>query len=134
VIERVGRRLNASGGVLQGFSESTDSHTNDAPHHAQRYVNDLLSRRGPLWADRFHSRTLTSPREVRNAIVYVLANFRKHTRHHLRPGLDPYSSAAAFDGWREWQPQLGTPPPFAERKAFRNTRGMSTGIALHVGR
>jgi putative transposase len=79
-----------------------------------RYVNDLLGRRGPLWADRFHSRALASPREVRSALVYVLANFRKHARERVRPGLDPYSSAASFDGWREWQPQLGTPPPFAE--------------------
>lgn len=79
-----------------------------------RYVNDLLRRRGPLWADRFHSRALTSPRAVRNALVYVLANFRKHARHDMRPGIDPYSSAASFDGWLEWQPQLGTPPPFAE--------------------
>ena len=94
-----------------------------------RYVNDLLSRRGPPWADRFHSRTLTSPREVRNAIVYVLANFRKHTQHDLRPGLDPYSSAGAFDGWREWQPQLGTPPPFAERKArFEDDANTSLSI------
>ena len=79
-----------------------------------RYVNDLLRRRGALWADRFHSRALTSPRAVRNAIVYVLANFRKHARRRVRPGIDPYSSAASFDGWREWQPHLGTPPPFAE--------------------
>jgi hypothetical protein len=79
-----------------------------------RYVNDLLGRRGPLWADRFHSRAITSPRGARNALVYVLANFRKHTIGVRRPGLDPYSSAASFDGWREWQPELGTPPPFAE--------------------
>ncbi|HEV8549964.1 MAG TPA: transposase, partial [Polyangiaceae bacterium] len=40
-----------------------------------RYVNDLLMRRGALWADRWHGRALKTPREVRNAIVYVLANF-----------------------------------------------------------
>jgi putative transposase len=79
-----------------------------------RYVNDLLSRRGPLWADRWHGRALTSPREVRSALLYVLANFRKHARRGLAPGIDPYSSAAWFDGWHEWAPSSGSPPPLAE--------------------
>jgi hypothetical protein len=35
---------------------------------------------------------------VRNALVYVLTNFRKHERRASRTGLDPYSSAACFDG------------------------------------
>ncbi len=83
-----------------------------------RYVNDLLSRRGPLWSGRWHGRALTSPRAVRNAIVYVVANFRKHAPRALRPGLDPYSSAAAFDGFREWSPASGTPPPFAVEAAW----------------
>src|SRR4051812_28697280 len=78
-----------------------------------RYVNDVLSRRGRLWSGRWHGRALTSPREVRNAIVYVVANFRKHDSNALRSGLDPYSSAACFDGFREWSPVSGTPPPFA---------------------
>lgn len=79
-----------------------------------RYVNDLLKRRGPLWADRWHGRALRSPREVRNTIVYVLANFRKHARRPLRAGLDPYSSAEHFDGWDEWRRNTGVPPPFVE--------------------
>jgi REP element-mobilizing transposase RayT len=78
-----------------------------------RYVNDLLSRRGPLWADRWHGRALTSPREVRNVLLYVLANFRKHARRDVAAGLDAYSSAAWFDGWREWAPSSGLPPPLA---------------------
>jgi hypothetical protein len=65
-----------------------------------RYVNDLVRRRGRLWADRWHGRALTSPRQVRNTLVYVLANFRKHARTRLRSGVDPFSSAARFDGWR----------------------------------
>ncbi|HEX5100512.1 MAG TPA: transposase [Polyangiaceae bacterium] len=78
-----------------------------------RYVNDLLSRRGPLWADRFHSRPLKTPREVRNALVYVLANFRKHARRAPRKGIDPFSSGMWFDGWREWRPSSGVAPPLA---------------------
>jgi hypothetical protein len=57
-------------------------------------------RRGRVWADRFHSRDLTSPRQVRNALVYVLANFRKHGKKPFRAGVDAFSSAARFDGFR----------------------------------
>jgi len=64
-----------------------------------RYVNELVMRRGRLWSVRWHGRALTSPRAVRNALVYVLANFRKHANERLAPGVDAFSSAAAFDGW-----------------------------------
>src|SRR6187402_743403 len=43
-----------------------------------RRVNRLLFRRGTFWADRWHGRALTSPREVRNALVYVINNRAKH--------------------------------------------------------
>jgi REP element-mobilizing transposase RayT len=66
-----------------------------------RYVNDLLGRRGPLWADRWHGHALRSPREVRNAIVYVLTNFRKHRPCEKHALVDRYSSAPWFDGWVE---------------------------------
>jgi putative transposase len=78
-----------------------------------RYVNDLLSRQGPLWDGRWHGRALTTPREMRNALLYVLANFRKHGS--LRPGIDPYSSAVWFDGWQGWQPTDDAAPPWALR-------------------
>ena len=65
-----------------------------------RYVNQLLTRRGRLWADRWHGRALTSPRAVRNTLVYVLANFRKHTNVAVPPGIDAFSSAVRFDGFR----------------------------------
>jgi putative transposase len=80
-----------------------------------RYVNDLLGRRGRLWADRWHGRSLTTPRQVRNALVYVLANFRKHTRKRLPKGVDAFSSALHFDGWRGYSPGAAVPragPPF----------------------
>jgi hypothetical protein len=95
-----------------------------------RYVNDLLVRRGKFWADRWHGRALTSPREVRNAILYVLANFRKHSRGDVRPGLDPYSSAARFDGWREWSPAGGVPPPFAVPSSFAEAQCAEAEAAL----
>jgi REP element-mobilizing transposase RayT len=65
-----------------------------------RIVNELVRRRGRLWADRWHGRELTSPRQVRNAFAYVLSNFRKHAKTPLPAGVDAFSSAACFDGWR----------------------------------
>ena len=61
-------------------------------------INRALGRRGPVWGDRYHVRLLRTPREVRNALVYVLNNFRKHFRAAC--GLDPCSSARWFEGWR----------------------------------
>ena len=79
-----------------------------------RAVNELIGRKGRLWADRWHGRELASPREVRNALVYVLANFRKHAKSRLAAGIDAFSSAARFDGWRGFSegaelPRAGPP-------------------------
>jgi len=62
-----------------------------------RAVNRALGRRGRVWADRYHARALTSPRAVRNALVYVLHNARKHRA--TLAWIDPCSSAAWFDGF-----------------------------------
>jgi putative transposase len=71
-----------------------------------RAFNRTVRRRGKVWGDRFHARELDSPREVRAALVYVLMNHKKHearmpARFATRGqhALDPYSSAAWFDGW-----------------------------------
>jgi REP element-mobilizing transposase RayT len=59
-------------------------------------------RRGSVWKGRYHAHELKTPREVRNGLVYVLHNLKKH-RPDAR-GVDPCSSAAAFDGWRDFEP------------------------------
>jgi hypothetical protein len=61
-------------------------------------VNRILKRKGRVFGDRYHSRLLKTPREVRNALVYVLQNVGKHLRNVV--GLDPCSSAVWFGGWR----------------------------------
>jgi REP element-mobilizing transposase RayT len=76
---------------------------------AQR-VNPLLFRRGRFWADRWHGHALKGPREVRNALVYVLQNHEKHA--HTRnlstaAKVDSLSSAPWFDGFVE--PRRGAP-------------------------
>jgi hypothetical protein len=64
-----------------------------------RRVNRLLGRkRGHVWGDRYHSRELTSPRDVRNALVYVLANHLKHGETDVGY-IDPCSSGPWFQGW-----------------------------------
>ena len=80
-----------------------------------RSVNALVMRRGRVWADRFHGRDLTSPKQVRNALVYVLANFRKHAKTRPSTGIDAFSSSVRFDGFRGFRrgealPRAG--PPF----------------------
>jgi REP element-mobilizing transposase RayT len=78
-----------------------------------RRVNRLLFRRGRLWGDRWHGHALTGPRQVRNALVYVLQNHRKHARSPAVPLLDPLSSSHWFDGFCEPIPAdfRGVGPP-----------------------
>ena len=64
-----------------------------------RALNALWQRVGSVFADRFHARILRTPREVRNVLVYVLHNARHHGIHLV--GVDPCSSGAWFDGWRQ---------------------------------
>ena len=68
---------------------------------ANRLFNAALGRgRGRVWGDRYHRRDLTNARQVRNALVYCLQNYRKH--HRITSGvprIDPCSSARWFEGW-----------------------------------
>jgi REP element-mobilizing transposase RayT len=97
-------------------------------------VNRVLGRSGSLFADRYHARALKTPREVRHALRYVLNN----ARHH-QPGcvafdgswIDPCSSAAWFEGWREpirpdtwWKRELlALPAPVARPTVWLLTVG-----------
>ena len=79
-------------------------------------VNRVLGRRGRVWRDRYHARMLRTPREVRNALIYVLNNFKKHLRG-VR-GLDPCSSARWFDGWRTSPEQIVQASPVARARTW----------------
>ncbi len=71
-------------------------------------VKRVLRVRGRVFAERYHLHHLTTPREVRNALAYVLLNARKHLAERigrtaaLRAVVapDPASSARWFGGWR----------------------------------
>src|SRR5262245_19477796 len=86
-----------------------------------RAVNRVLGRHGALWAERFHARALTSPRSVRNALVYVLLNFRKH--HAGERGIDRCSSGPWFSGWREAATPPRGPSPIARAHTWLATVG-----------
>jgi REP element-mobilizing transposase RayT len=68
-----------------------------------RRINAHLARRGALFDERYHARSLRTPREVRDALRYVLLNARHHAAERgrrLAAGwLDPYSTAPWFDGF-----------------------------------
>ena len=85
---------------VQGFSIS-----------AARQINKAIAARGgerrtgKVIGDRFHARSLTSPRAVRNTIAYVLNNWRHHREDRASFArtwnVDPFSSGAMFFGWKE---------------------------------
>ena len=64
-----------------------------------RRVNMLVRRRGRYWRERYHRRDLPTPRQFRNALVYVVQNFRKHGHAEGPRTLDGHSSAKWLDGW-----------------------------------
>jgi len=82
-----------------------------------RAVNRVFGRRGPVLADRYHLHVLRKPREVRNALAYVLLNARRHLAKLGRPlpriaQIDPASSGRFFSGWnRRFQPASCLDPP-----------------------
>jgi REP element-mobilizing transposase RayT len=81
-------------------------------------VNALLSRRlgikrrGSVFADRYHSRMLRTPREVRSALSYCLNNWRRHGERAFAAGaLDPFATGMFFDGWSDHGPTTSFPSP-----------------------
>jgi REP element-mobilizing transposase RayT len=81
-------------------------------------LNKVWGRKGKVFADRYHDRILRTPREVKNAVRYVLKNAQHHGMvFEGRP--DPHSSGPWFDGWRG-----GSGPSRRRRRRWRGrTRG-----------
>jgi REP element-mobilizing transposase RayT len=81
-----------------------------------RAVNRIFGRCGSVLADRYHLHVLRTPREVRNALAYVLLNARRHVAKRGRwlarsPLIDPASSGRWFDGWTRGVQPPGVDPP-----------------------
>jgi putative transposase len=61
-----------------------------------RVLNRHWGRRGKVFEDRYHVEILETPRQCRNALLYVLHNAKKHGSRAPRSGADPYSTAPWF--------------------------------------
>lgn len=85
-----------------------------------RTVNRVFRRSGAVLVERYHLRVLRTPREVRNALRYVLLNTRKHRGVRGLDGRrDPASSGRWFDGWRgSREAPSGTAPPVAGARTW----------------
>jgi REP element-mobilizing transposase RayT len=92
-------RLALANGV-RAHCISAARHLNDAVTREQRLRRP---RRGRVFTDRYHATAIKSPTQARNALAYVLNNWRKHREDAWlgsgRAVVDPYSSAVAFPGW-----------------------------------
>ncbi len=91
-------------------------------------LKKLWNLEGDVFADRYHSEVLRSPRQVRNSLVYVLNNHRKHGLHTIGY-CDPYSSGDLFDGWidapckqMEWA-DFGERPPCSRPRSYLLRKG-----------
>jgi putative transposase len=78
-----------------------------------RHLERSSPRTGTAFADRYHMRVATTPRQVRHALCYVLHNAKRHNLPLPAElaGIDPYSSAWWFDGWANNTWRAGLPPP-----------------------
>ncbi len=98
---------------MQGFQISAARHLNAAISEGRPGPR----RRGSVFPDRYHAEIITSPRQARHVLSYVLNNFRKHEEDRVAPAsawtIDWFSSAAMFPGWSEYgdEPFLWRGPP-----------------------
>ena len=75
-----------------------------------RRLNKVLGRRGRLIEERYHVTRLTTPRQVKNALLYILNNGRKHRAEKGLPcetgWLDPCATGVYFEYWGERVPGI----------------------------
>jgi REP element-mobilizing transposase RayT len=90
---------------------------------AARRINRLRCRRGRVFADRYHLVPLPTPTQVRNALNYVVNNWRHHGHdrgaHHA---LDPFATGRTFDGFAEHRIALPWPDEAPLPIAFPTSR------------
>jgi len=100
IVEANDKHALASG--MQGFQISAAKHLNAAISKGKPGPR----RRGTVFPDRYHAEIITSPRQARHTLAYVLNNFRKHREDQAEPmsswKLDWFSSAILFPGWAEY--------------------------------
>jgi REP element-mobilizing transposase RayT len=89
-----------------------------------RAINRVAERTGKVFADRYQVEVLRTPRQVKNALAYVLNNLRHHEEQigfepYPRDHVDELSSAPWFAGWRIPVKHGATgPPPHAPPRTW----------------
>ena len=84
--------------------------------NAARAINSAWQRRGKIFQFRYAAKQITTAAYARNAIAYVLNNWRRHDedlRSESKAVLDEYSSAVSFTGWagnKRYRPPPGYEP------------------------
>jgi REP element-mobilizing transposase RayT len=86
-----------------------------------RRVNAELGGRGRIFAERYHARALTSARQVRNGIVYVLHNHKHHSPSRFP--VDECSSGPWFGGWSAPPVEPAMPPPVVPSQTWLGAIG-----------
>jgi putative transposase len=99
LVEAKGKAALAAG--MQGFQISAAKHLNAAISKGRPGPR----RRGTVFPDRYHAVVIDSPRQARQALSYVINNWRKHAEDRgevtRRWDIDWYASGAMFPGWKE---------------------------------
>ena len=100
LVEADNRRAMSRG--MQSFQISAAKHLNREYSVKARLEE---RRRGAVFPDRYHEEIITTPRQARRALAYVLNNWRKHREDQSQPAsswkVDPFSSGYQFMGWKE---------------------------------
>jgi hypothetical protein len=91
-----------------------------------RAINNQLGRSGPVWADRYRTRSLTTPAEMREALVCLFLAYPKQQPADRR-GVDPCSSAPWFDGFDPAPPAPTDPSPVVAPRTWLASAGWRQG-------
>jgi REP element-mobilizing transposase RayT len=96
---------------MKAFEISAAKHINAAMSRTgswwERRTGRVVERRrkGRVFVDRYHEERIKTPAQARNALAYVLNNWRKHREDRGERSrswqIDPYATGWAFDGWKE---------------------------------
>ena len=108
---------------MQGFAISA----------AKRLNRELRRRRGDVFPFRYHATPIKSPTQARNAIAYILNNWRRHRADTHAPWrIDPYSSAEQFPGWNHGYPPRKEPLPCVRPTSWLLTDGYKRAKAIRL--
>lgn len=128
IVEASGQKQLANG--MRAFQISAAKRINAVYSRRRR-----IEHRGRVFTDRYHAEDLGSVRQVRNALAYVINNWRRHrddagTYRLLGGRLDPYASGLAFAGWRDALragagvlPKDYEPPPMSDPRTWLLNEG-----------